>query len=306
VSVYAFVELVGTSDQSWERAACAAVETAARSLRDMRVARVVRLDMTVGPDGRLVHRARLKVSFKYEAAGLGGAGLAASATDTGRFRTGWLAGAARMAAGPLYRLLWPVRIDGLEHVPARGPAIIAANHISFFDSVALIMAVRRPLSFVGKSDYLQSWRTRYLMPALGMIPVDRESARQALGALQLAAGVLARSGLFAIYPEGTRSRDGDLAPGHTGVAHIAVASGAPIIPTGISGTAAIQPPGARVPRPFRAATIRFGPPIDPRSYRGGRRTRRRLITDDVMTAIQSLSGQRRRPEPAPTSGEDAT
>jgi 1-acyl-sn-glycerol-3-phosphate acyltransferase len=296
VSVYAFVELVGTSDQSWERAACVAIESAARSLRDMRVAQVVLLDMVADPDGGLLYRARLKVSFKYEAAGLGGVEARSASAEAGRFRAGWLAGAARVAAGPLYRLLWPIRIDGLEHVPARGPAIIAANHISFFDSVALIMAVRRPLSFVGKAEYLDSWRTRHLLPALGMIPVSRTSARQALGALHLAAGVLARSGLFAIYPEGTRSRDGDLAPGHTGVAHIAVASGALIIPTGIIGTAGIQPPGARVPRPFRAAAIRFGPPIDPSSYGGGRRTRRRRITEDVMTAIQSLSGQQRRPE----------
>jgi 1-acyl-sn-glycerol-3-phosphate acyltransferase len=294
MSVYAFVELVATSDQSWERAACAAIESAARSLRDMRVAQVVRLDMAAGPDGGLVYRARLKVSFKYEAAGLPGVLTASAETEAGRFRAGWLAGAARVAAGPLYRLLWPIRIDGLEHVPTRGPAIIAANHISFFDSVALIMAVRRPLSFVGKAEYLDSWRTRHLLPALGMIPVSRTSGRQAFVALQLAAGVLARSGLFAIYPEGTRSRDGDLAPGHTGVAHIAVASGAPIIPAGIIGTADIQPPGARVPRPFKAAAIRFGPPIDPTSYGGGRRTRRRLITDDVMTAIQLLSGQQRR------------
>jgi 1-acyl-sn-glycerol-3-phosphate acyltransferase len=295
VSVYAFVEVVGTSDQSWERAACVAVEAVARSLRDLRVAEVVRLDMAVEPDGRLVYRTRLEVSFKHEAAGPGGAASGGTAPTT-RFQAGWLAGAARVAAGPLYRLLWPIRIHGLEHVPARGAAIIAANHISFFDSVALIMAVRRPLSFVGKSEYLDSWKTRHLLPALGMIPVNRTSGREALGALQLAAGVLARSGLFAIYPEGTRSRDGDLAPGHTGVAHIAVVSGAPIIPAGIVGTADIQPPGARLPRPFRTAAIRFGPPIDPASYRGGRRTRRRLITEDVMAAIQCLSGQRRRPE----------
>ena len=127
-----------------------------------------------------------------------------------------------------------------------------------------------------------------------MIPLDRQSGRQAMSALKIAAGVLARSGLFAIYPEGTRSRDGALAPGHTGVAHIAVATGAPIIPTGITGTAEIQPPDARFPRPFRRAAVRFGPPIVPNDYPGGRRTRRRSITDDVMTAIQQLSGQRRR------------
>ena len=106
--------------------------------------------------------------------------------------------------------------------------------------------------------------------------------------------MLARSGLFAIYPEGTRSRDGDLAPGHTGVAHIAVASGAPIIPAGIVGTAGIQPPGHASPDRSGRRRSASGRRSTPRSYGGGRRTRRRLITDDVMTAIQSLSGQQRR------------
>jgi 1-acyl-sn-glycerol-3-phosphate acyltransferase len=281
------------------------VERAARTLRDLRRAEVVALDMDIGPDGTLVYRARMRVSFKYETAGLGAAAAEdaderADAVDgpaatNGAARTGWLAGAAKVAVWPVYRALWWVRVEGLEHVPADGPAIIAANHVSFFDSVALIMAIRRPVSFVGKAEYLDSWKTRRLLPALGMIPVDRQSGRQAMSALRIAAGVLSRSGLFAIYPEGTRSRDGALAPGRTGVAHIAVASGAPIIPTGISGTAQIQPPDTRFPRPFRRAVVRFGRPIDPGGYRGGRRTRRRLITDDVMTAIQQLSGQQRRP-----------
>jgi 1-acyl-sn-glycerol-3-phosphate acyltransferase len=290
------------------------VERAAQTLRDLRRAEVLALDMDIGPDGTIVYRARLKLSFNYESGGLGhsadkaqghagavdgrpavGAG-GSGASMNGGARTGWLAGAAKVAVWPVYRALWWVRVEGLEHVPADGPAIIAANHVSFFDSVALIMAIRRPVSFVGKAEYLDSWKTRHLLPALGMIPVDRQSGRQAMSALRIAAGVLSRSGLFAIYPEGTRSRDGTLAPGHTGVAHIAVASGAPIIPTGICGTAEIQPPDTRFPRPFRRAVVRFGRPIDPRSYRGGRRTRRRLITDDVMTAIQQLSGQTRRPD----------
>jgi 1-acyl-sn-glycerol-3-phosphate acyltransferase len=290
------------------------VERAAQTLRDLRGAEVLALDMDIGPDGTIVYRARLKLSFKYESGGLGhsadkahghagavdgrpavGAGRSTASTNGGA-RTGWLAGAAKVAVWPVYRALWWVRVEGREHVPADGPAIIAANHVSFFDSVALIMAIRRPVSFVGKAEYLDSWKTRRLLPALGMIPVDRQSGRQAMSALRIAAGVLSRSGLFAIYPEGTRSRDGALAPGHTGVAHIAVASGAPIIPAGICGTAEIQPPDTRFPRPFRRAVVRFGRPIDPRSYRGGRRTRRRLITDDVMTAIQQLSGQPRRPD----------
>ena len=98
-------------------------------------------------------------------------------------------------------------------------------------------------------------------------------------------------GLFVIDPEGTRSLDGDLHAGHTGAAHLSMATDVPIVPTGIVGTIRIQPPGARFPRPFRPVTVRFGTPIDPTIYTGSRRHHRRLITDDVMTAIQTLSGQ---------------
>ena len=112
-------------------------------------------------------------------------------------------------------------------------------------------------------------------------------------ALKIAAGVLRAGGMFAIYPEGTRSADGDLHAGHTGAAYLSMATGVAIVPTGIVGTDRIQPPGTRVPRPFRPVTVRFGNPIDPADYAGSRRHRRRLITTDVMTAIQALSGQTR-------------
>ena len=153
------------------------------------------------------------------------------------------------------------------------------------------MAVRRTLSFVGKVEYLDSWKTRRLLPALGMIPVDRSDGRRAMVALKTAAGILRAGSLFAIYPEGTRSLDGDLHAGHTGAAYLSMATDAPIVPTGILGTSRIQPPGALVPRPFRLVTVRFGTPIDPTIYTGSRRHRRRLITDDVMSAIHTLSGQ---------------
>jgi 1-acyl-sn-glycerol-3-phosphate acyltransferase len=198
---------------------------------------------------------------------------------------------ARLIVTPLYRLLWHVRVEGGEQLPRRGPAILAANHVSFFDSVVLIMTVRRTLSFVGKVEYLDSWKTRRLLPALGMIPVDRSDGRRAVAALQIAAGVLRAGRMFAIYPEGTRSADGDLHAGHTGAAYLSMATGVPIVPAGITGTDRIQPPGTRVPRPFRPVTLRFGTPIDPAVYTGSRRHRRRLITTDLMTAIQSLSGQ---------------
>ena len=206
----------------------------------------------------------------------------------GRFGPGYAM--ARLIATPLYRMLWRVRVEGGERLPRQGPAILAANHVSFFDSVVLIMTVRRTLSFVGKVEYLDSWTTRRLLPALGMIPVDRSDGRRAIAALKLAAGVLQAGSMFAIYPEGTRSPDGALHAGHTGVAYLSMATGVPIVPAGIVGTNRVQPPGTRVPHPFRSVTVRFGSPIDPTIYAGSRRQRRRLITNDVMTSIQFLSG----------------
>ena len=206
-------------------------------------------------------------------------------------RSGPLRDVLFRVGGPVCRRLFRLRVEGHEHLPPAGAAIIAANHVSFFDSVVLALAVPRPLSFVGKAEYLDSWTTRRLFPALGMIPVDREHPRRAYGALQAAAGVLEADELFAVYPEGTRSQDGSLHGGRNGVGHLSVTTGASIIPAGIVGTDRIQPRGARVPRPFHAAVVRFGAPIDPGGYDGNRRERRRLITRDVMTAISKLSGQ---------------
>lgn len=189
------------------------------------------------------------------------------------------------------RRLFRLRVEGNENLPAAGGAIIAANHLSFFDSIVLALAVPRPLRFVGKAEYLDSWKTRRLFPALGMIPVDRDSPRKAYGALGVAAQVLEADELFAVYPEGTRSQDGTLHEGHNGVGHLSMTTGASIIPAGIVGTDRIQPRGARVPRPFRSAVVRFGSPIDPHGYDGTRRDRRRGITRDVMAAISQLSGQ---------------
>ena len=194
-------------------------------------------------------------------------------------------------AGPVGRRVFRVRIEGHEHLPATGGAIIAANHVSFFDSIVLALAGPRPLNFVGKAEYLESWKTRRLFPALGMIPVERGSPRRAYQALEVAAGVLEADQLFAVYPEGTRSPDGVLQHGRNGVGHLSVETGAAVIPAGIVGTDRIQPRGARVPRPFRRAVVRFGSPIDPSSYDGSRRERRRRITSDVMQAIGQLSGQ---------------
>ena len=169
---------------------------------------------------------------------------------------------------PLYRGLTRVRVVGKDNVPAQGGVIVAANHISFFDSVALLQSIPRRAFFIGKAEYMNSWTTRRLFPAMGLIPIEREQARKAMAALEVAADVLRRGDALGIYPEGTRSRDGLLHKGHTGVAQLAMMSGAPIVPVGLVGTDHIQPIGARVPRPFRQAVVRFGTPLDPTAYGG--------------------------------------
>jgi 1-acyl-sn-glycerol-3-phosphate acyltransferase len=197
----------------------------------------------------------------------------------------------RRGTAPFYKTLLRVRVEGREHLPPAGGFIVAPNHISFFDSIALIQSMPRRVFFLGKAEYMTSPFTAKLFPAMGMIPLEREQTRRALAALDVAAGVLARGHPLAIYPEGTRSRDGRLHKGHTGVAQLALISGAPIVPVGLVGTDDIQPIGAKVPRPFRRAAVRFGRPLDPASYGGSARRRRQLLTDDLMEAIRRLSGQ---------------
>src|SRR4051812_6571755 len=167
-----------------------------------------------------------------------------------------------------------VNVEHRDRVPRDGGVIVASNHISFFDSVALLQSIPRRAFFIGKAEYLHSWTTRRLFPAMGLIPIEREQARKALAALEVAASVLTRGDVLTIYPEGTRSRDGLLHKGHTGVAQLALMSGAPIVPVGLVGTDHIQPIGCRMPRPFRRAVVRFGEPLDPTAYGGsGRRPR---------------------------------
>jgi 1-acyl-sn-glycerol-3-phosphate acyltransferase len=197
----------------------------------------------------------------------------------------------RAVLGALYNVLIPVRVTGTEHLPASGPVILAANHVSFFDTVVLMFSVPRRTYFVGKAEYMDSWTTRRLFPAFGLIPIERSAVRQAMGALDVAARALRQGHVLGIYPEGTRSRDGLLHRGHTGVAQLALMTGAPIVPVGLIGTDRIQPVGAHLPRPFRRAEIRFGPAIDPASYGGSPRRRRHLLTSDLMDAIRQLCGR---------------
>lgn len=206
---------------------------------------------------------------------------------------GRLQGLARLLCSPVFSFCWRLDVEGLEHIPRRGPGIVCPNHISVIDSFLLPWSLERRITFVGKAEYLDDWKTRWLFPALGMIPIDRRGGDQARAALAAAKAVLERGELFGIYPEGTRSRDGRLYRGHTGAARLSVETGVPIIPVGIRGTREIQPPGAPYPRPFRTATLRIGRPIDVERYRsrGAGPAVYRALIDDVMFEIQQLCGQ---------------
>ncbi|NLA35520.1 MAG: 1-acyl-sn-glycerol-3-phosphate acyltransferase [Actinobacteria bacterium] len=194
---------------------------------------------------------------------------------------------------PGFRFLWRVETEGLDNVPTTGGAIIAPNHTSVLDSFFVPIVMNRRMTYVGKAEYMDDWKTRWLFPAMGMIPIDRSGGSAAEGALNAAAGVLDRGELFGIYPEGTRSRSGKLHKGHTGVARLALRCNVPIIPVGIIGSVDVQPPDAKFPRPFMNVTIRFGKPIDVSRYadRANDRMVLRQITDEVMYSIRDLSGQ---------------
>lgn len=205
---------------------------------------------------------------------------------------GWLYPAARAVLRPTFRFAWRTRLVGGDNVPADGPAILCPNHTSVLDSFLLPAMLPRRVTFVGKSEYLDDWKTRHLFPALGMIPIDRSGGDAAQRALDTAARVLDRGELFGIYPEGTRSRDGVLRRGRTGAARLARRTGAPLVPIGIVGTREIQPPEAKVPGLFRTCEIRVGRPIDPRQRDGPEEHLvLRQITDELMFEIRSLSGQ---------------
>ncbi|HEY0889891.1 MAG TPA: lysophospholipid acyltransferase family protein [Nocardioides sp.] len=198
---------------------------------------------------------------------------------------------------PVLRAVWRPRIEGLEHVPRTGGVILASNHLSFVDSVVIPSVVPRKVVFLAKSDYftgsgLRGALQRAWFEGLGMLPVDRDDTRAALTSLDTALEVLGRGEAFGIYPEGTRSRDGRLYRGRTGVAHLALTAGVPIVPVGLLGTERIQPVGSTVPRLVRV-TVRFGAPIDPQGrFEGVALGRaRRELTDEVMAAIQRLTGQ---------------
>jgi 1-acyl-sn-glycerol-3-phosphate acyltransferase len=201
----------------------------------------------------------------------------------------WL---VKLVLTPLLRLGFRVRCERRDVVPRRGPVILASNHRSFIDSLFLPLTVRRRVTFVAKAEYFESWKTAWFFRAVGMIPLKREGGSASERALAAAREVLQGGGVLGIYPEGTRSPDGRLYRGHTGVARLSIQCGAPVVPVAQLGTSEIQPIGAMWPRLFRPVTVRMGTPLrwegatasaDPEVYR--------RFTDEIMGAIQRLSGQ---------------
>jgi 1-acyl-sn-glycerol-3-phosphate acyltransferase len=199
--------------------------------------------------------------------------------------------------GPPLRLTFRPWVEGLEHIPKEGPAIIASNHLSFSDSFFLPLVVRRRITFVAKAEYftghgLKGVISRAFFGGAGQIPIDRSGGRASEGALRAGLKVLGRGDLFGIYPEGTRSPDGKLYRGRTGVARLALIAEVPVIPVAMVDTDKVQPPGRLVPRPGRVG-VRFGELLDFSRYYGMEEDRfvLRSVTDELMYALMELSGQ---------------
>ena len=194
---------------------------------------------------------------------------------------------------PAVKMFWKPTVVGMQNVPTSGPALMAANHISVLDSVFMIPTLPRRITYIGKAEYLDSWKTRIFFRGLGAIPVDRSGGDAAAAALDAATKVLDEGGLFGIFPEGTRTRDGFLHRGKTGVARLAMRTGAPVVPYGLRGLDAIQPPDAKFPRPFRRWEVRFGEPIYAERYGTDLNDNQalRAFTDEIMFEIRELSGQ---------------
>lgn len=199
----------------------------------------------------------------------------------------------RRVARPVANQLWTFHLEGFDRLPTSGPAILAPNHVSFLDSAFIMLMVNRNISFVGKAEYMDSWKTKYFFPMMGMIPIDRGGGDKSQAALDTAERVLRRGELFGIFPEGTRSRDGYLYKGRTGAARLALKVNCPIFPVGVVGTREIQPPDASLPKIRREATIRIGRPINVDRYRsrGEEHLVLRQITDELMYEIRELTGQ---------------
>lgn len=203
----------------------------------------------------------------------------------------------RYLGGLLVRMIYRPRIEGRQHMPRKGPIILASNHLSFIDSFVIPMFAPRPVYFLAKAAYFEGkgvkgWFSRQFFTAIGATPVRRGAGQAALDALDQQRRILASGRAIALYPEGTRSLDGRLYKGRTGVAFLALESGAKVVPVGLIGTNEAMPVGAKWPRRQPRMTIRYGEPIDVSKHGPASSGKaRRLATDEIMAAIHALSGQ---------------
>ena len=203
----------------------------------------------------------------------------------------------RAVVRPALRALWRPQVTGLDHLPGHGPVILASNHLSLADFVFLGLTVPRHITFVVKAEAFAVGGPAgrfltWLLRSMDQLRVDRGAGRGAQAALQAGLAVLGEGGVVGIYPEGTRSPDGRLYKGRTGVGWLALTSGAPVVPVAMHGTGGVLPPGAAVPRLVRIG-VRFGPPVPLDAYRdqAGDPRARRGATDAIMHAIGELAGQ---------------
>jgi 1-acyl-sn-glycerol-3-phosphate acyltransferase len=194
---------------------------------------------------------------------------------------------------PVLRFFYRVRVEGMDGVPADGPVILASNNVSFSDSIFLPLVLRRRVTFVAKAEYFEDPKTAWFFRAVGQIPIKREGGSASQRALASAKEVLDGGGVFGIYPEGTRSPDGRLYKGHTGVARLALGCQAPVLSVAMIGTRDAQPIGQVKPRVFMPITVRFSAPMYFDRYYGRQDDPLvlRQITDEIMWKLRELSGQ---------------
>ncbi|MEU6384253.1 lysophospholipid acyltransferase family protein [Streptomyces bauhiniae] len=199
--------------------------------------------------------------------------------------------------GPVLRLVFRPRIEGLDHVPESGAAIVAGNHLSFSDHFLMPAILKRRITFLAKAEYftgpgLKGRLTAFFFRSAGQIPVDRSGKEAGQAAVREGLKVLGRGELLGIYPEGTRSHDGRLYKGKVGVAVMALKAGVPVVPCAMIGTFEAQPPGRKIPK-LRPITIRFGEPLEFSRYAGmeDEKAVLRAVTDEIMYAVLALSGQ---------------
>ncbi|MGW9112958.1 lysophospholipid acyltransferase family protein [Microbacterium sp. NPDC055683] len=202
-----------------------------------------------------------------------------------------------IVVGPLVKAVYRPWITGRENVPQKGAAILASNHLSVIDSIFLPLMLDRPMSFLAKAEYftgrgLKGWATRWFMKGTGQIPLDRSGGSASEAALNTALQVVGRGDLLGIYPEGTRSPDGKLYRGRTGLARMALEARVPIIPVIMVGTGEMMPIGAKLPRIMRPGVV-IGEPLDFSRYAGMENDRYvlRSVTDEIIVALQRLGGQ---------------